>query len=226
MFHVVERRIWQRVIFIAILLGVAVGIMVTFDDQMEPVISNQLRLVGQLLGTGDRTMSGTHVVGGGGHGGMEDDSPPNGLVVEDQPVFAPAAIEHDAAPTDGLHVADHDSNDGRLAVYRLERDRNNSRYLEQLNELITTWGAKSDPVVQAEIVRLIGRAERQMQTEGLLRVQGVEDAVVVLSESEAIVVVASELSVAEVEHIGDVVARVAGIPLAHITISDGLSFPQ
>ena len=56
--------------------------------------------------------------------------------------------------------------------------------------------------------------------------QGLNDAVVVLADEEAIVVVGKELSVAEVSQIGSLVARVAGIPLEHITISDGLSYPQ
>lgn len=225
MFHVVERRIWQRIILIGLLLGTSLGIMVMYDHDIEPVISNHLRIVGQLLGTGDGTMKVTGdareietVLPDGSDERVAETEAETTQVVSVPPDWDASAVEESVSVDAG--------SSSRLSVYRLERDRNTSRYLEQLNDLITAWGEKSDPIVQNEIVRLLGRAERQMQAEGLLRVQGVDDAIVVLSDSEAIVVVGGELSVAEVSHIGGVVARVAGIPLEHITISDGLSFPQ
>lgn len=222
MFHVIERRTWQRMILIAVLLGMSVSMMVIYDGDVEPVIGNHLRLVGQLLGTGDGSANVRQDADE--HEGFASPAAAQDVseAEAEQTVFAP--MQPGEAFDDSAAAAV--SGDARLAVYRLERDRNLARYIEQLQDLVAVWGEKSDPAVQAEIVRLLGRAERQMQAEGLLRVQGLNDAVVVLADEEAIVVVGKELSVAEVSQIGSLVARVAGIPLEHITISDGLSYPQ
>lgn len=225
MFHVIDRRTWQRMILMAILLGTSVGMLVMYDEDVEPVIGHHLRLVGQLLGTGDG------FAGAGQRPEVREplDTP---TAAQDALQTETAAEQAAFAPTSpggnspGETASDVTNGDARLAVYRLERDRNLARYIEQLQDLVAVWGDKSDPVVQAEIVKLLGRAERQMQAEGLLRVHGMNDAVVVLADAEAIVVVGRELSVAEVSHIGSLVSRVAGIPLEHITISDGLSYPQ
>src|SRR5690625_3640619 len=167
------------------LLGASVGMMVMYDSDVEPVIGNQLRLVGQLLGTGGGAVK---VSGDTNEDERYDAYTQDVLEAEsaaEQTVLA-SVLPKGNVLDDSLTDA---TGDARLAVYRLERDRNISRYLEQLQDLVAVWGEKSDPAVQAEIVRLLGRAERQMQAEGLLRVQGMNDAVVVLAESEAIVVV-------------------------------------
>lgn len=105
--------------------------------------------------------------------------------------------------------------------YRLERDRARSQRTEILTEMIEDQN--SDPEVrkraQDELLKATGRIELELKAEYLIKAKDISDAVVMLSDGQADVVVkAEELSQAQAAQIGDIVTRVCGVPVQKVTI--------
>lgn len=112
---------------------------------------------------------------------------------------------------------------GFFDEYRLERDRSRAMQLEQLRQLLEAEHvAAADQETINTLLTLLERTEKELQAEGLLRARGMSDALVVVAEAGAIVVVSEPINANEAASIGDVVSRVTGVPLDRITISDGL----
>lgn len=160
-----------------------------------------------------------------------------------------SGVDADLAPTSGVgpvlvHVGPEEANPGPVDPaasahvrvepiqgsffdeYRLERDRSRSLQLEQLKELLGLGvGAVVDEQALADLMSLLERTELELQAEGLLRARGLSEALVVVADSGAIVVVTDPVTQVEAGSIGAMVAQVTGIPLDRITISDGIRLP-
>ncbi len=105
--------------------------------------------------------------------------------------------------------------------YRLDRDRVRSQQIEQLRELVNN--PKADDQTRREAgqrwLRMTDEMGREVELEGLIRSKGFEDAVVLLRDGAAVVIVkAKELTQVEVARIADMTAKVAGVKPENINI--------
>ena len=108
-------------------------------------------------------------------------------------------------------------------LYRIARDQNRSREVEIIERMLQDdrlSGEERRELLQ-RLFELVRQRELEENAEGLLVARGYSDAIVVLGQSGAEVVVADPLEREEAARVGDVVARVAGVPLDAITIVDG-----
>lgn len=206
MFHVIERRVWRRILIVGLLCVVAGALYWASNDATLSVYSESLRewLFGERLGT------------------VTAPGDPNPQVA------AASDVDEDeeaVAVLFGLGGGDDEAEEAPewgFDSFRYERDRSDARLLEELMALLQTIGAETSPEVQMEVVRLLSKVNREAHTEALLRAQGLGDALVVVTSSGAFVVVEREITQSEASQIGDIVARVAELPLDRITISDGI----
>ncbi|NMB44978.1 MAG: SpoIIIAH-like family protein [Firmicutes bacterium] len=109
-----------------------------------------------------------------------------------------------------------------FAEFRWERDRSRSRQLEVLQEIVTD-GISSEQqkeTAQGRLVAIMAGCEIEMELEGLLMAQGLPDAVVVLSETGATVMVDTVLTEEEAARIGDTISGMTGMSLEKIRIID------
>ncbi|MHB0886620.1 MAG: SpoIIIAH-like family protein [Bacillota bacterium] len=105
--------------------------------------------------------------------------------------------------------------------YRLDRDRVRSQQIEQLRELVNN--PKADDQTRREAgqrwLQLTDEMGREVELEGLIRSKGFEDAVVLVRDGAAVVIVkAKELTQVEVARIADMTAKVAGVKPENINI--------
>ncbi len=105
--------------------------------------------------------------------------------------------------------------------YRLDRDRVRSQQIEQLRELVNN--PKADDQTRREAgqrwLQMTDEMGREVELEGLIRSKGFEDAVVLLRDGAAVVIVkAKELTQVEVARIADMTAKVAGVKPENINI--------
>lgn len=112
-----------------------------------------------------------------------------------------------------------------FSEFRWERDRSRSRQLETLQTIIwdTTSSEQQKEAAQSRLVDIMAGSEVEMQLEGLLMAQGLPDAVVVLSQTGATVMVDSILTEEEAARIGDTVSGMTGMSPEKIRIIDHLS---
>ncbi len=105
--------------------------------------------------------------------------------------------------------------------YRLDRDRVRSQQTEQLRELVNN--PKADDQTRREAgqrwLKMTDEMGREVELEGLIRSKGFEDAVVLLRDGAAVVIVkAKELTQVEVARIADITAKVGGVKPENINI--------
>lgn len=111
--------------------------------------------------------------------------------------------------------------------YRLERDRLHARQMEALER------AMNDPEVaeakrwesHQRMLDMLASREREVELEYMLRARGYTDAVVAVREDYANVVVDGLLEEHDAARIGELVVRVAGVPIERIAIVDGYQGP-
>lgn len=203
----IDRIAWRRAFVVLLLLGAATFMYFSYQHT-GPVTGRSLSFVGLQ------------------HTPAE---PGEASIVEMREVpaaatheVAPAAIGPQQAVTPSVRVEPIAS--GFFDSYRLDRERAQSLQLEQLRELLSTRAGSDTAGMEEELVRLLQRMEREVQLESLLRARGLEEALVVLAEQGVIVVLSDEITQSEAARIGDMVHRVAGVSLEHITISDGVAY--
>lgn len=111
--------------------------------------------------------------------------------------------------------------------YRLERDRTRSVQVEMLQAALgeTDLAEEQRSQITAELMAVIKRSEREMQTEALLRARGFADAVVVTTDNGATAVVPAVLTREDAAVVGDLVARNIGVAIDRVTIIDGATGP-
>lgn len=112
-----------------------------------------------------------------------------------------------------------------FAEFRWERDRSRSRQLEVLQGIINSSdsSAEQKEAAQNRLLQIMANCEAETRVETLLMTRGFPDAVVVLSESGANIVVDSVLTAEEAAAIGEVVRSITGLSLDKIRIIDGRS---
>lgn len=108
-----------------------------------------------------------------------------------------------------------------FAEARLERDRVRSRRIELLEEISHSEDSTQESKTRAEqdLVSLTSRMEKEARAEALIRAKGFKDALVYINDNSCDVIVAtSGLTAVIASQIGDIVSRIAGIPLDRISI--------
>ena len=113
----------------------------------------------------------------------------------------------------------------KFAEYRIEREKVRSQKLDLLHSMLNDAGL--DPnrsqELQYELIGIMNNIAKETELENLLRVNGYLDAVVLIDNDSATIVVPVTLSGLEVEMIGDLVHRLTNIRLDRITIIDELT---
>lgn len=107
--------------------------------------------------------------------------------------------------------------------YRLERDRSRASQIELLRATLNdkTLSESRRDQLTADLFSLLKRGEKELQAETLLKAKGYSDAVVVMNESGANVVVPQVLERTDAAQVGELVSRAAEVDVAQITIIDG-----
>lgn len=118
-------------------------------------------------------------------------------------------------------------NEVRFDAFRIERSQGRSQRIEALEESLKDEGLPSSvrEEMRRELLALVEQAELEREIEGLLVARGLSDAVVVLKAKAAEVVVSDVLDRNEAAQVGDLVARLGGVPLEGIVIVDGAATP-
>ena len=109
-----------------------------------------------------------------------------------------------------------------FAEFRWNRDRSRSRQLEAMQDIMadTTSSEEQKASAQARLMDIMSSSEIENELEGLLMAQGLPDAVVVLGETGATVMVDTVLTEEEAARIGDTVNDMTGVTLEKIRIID------
>ncbi len=113
----------------------------------------------------------------------------------------------------------------KFSEYRMERERVRSRQLEILETVVNDSSANEQrrQQAQSDLIALIGLMAKETEIENLLRAKGYIDAITILMENAATVVVPVTLAMAEATQIGELVNRITGVRLERITIVDELT---
>ena len=108
-------------------------------------------------------------------------------------------------------------------LVRIARLQGRSRRIETLEEALTRkdLSEAAREAIQRELLSLVELDEIERQAEGLIIARGLSDALVVIGEQGAEVIVPDVIDPETAGRIGDVVARLAGVPLERIVIVDG-----
>jgi stage III sporulation protein AH len=111
--------------------------------------------------------------------------------------------------------------EGFVVSYRFERERNRSKQVEMLQDLINNANVSSAVKQEAEkkILGITSQMEQEMKLENLLLAKGYPEAVAaVQAEAVTIIVKNSLLGNADVANIADLVSRTTGHHLEQISI--------
>ncbi len=113
----------------------------------------------------------------------------------------------------------------KFAEYRIEREKARSRRLELLENNLdnSELSQKYREELQDELLNLLGNAANETEIENLLKANGYLDAVTLIENQSATVVVPVTLTKEEAVIIGDLVHRITGIQLERITIVDEMT---
>lgn len=117
-----------------------------------------------------------------------------------------------------------DLNEGEtfFIEYRLERERVRSRQLDILQQTINNPNVSDDTKLEAEerVLELQQTMELELMVENSIKAQGFDDAIFIMQEHGALVVVAgTELSREEISLLAQTAARSVGLSPAEITVS-------
>lgn len=109
-----------------------------------------------------------------------------------------------------------------LDEYKVERERIRSRQVEFLEKVVldSTVPEERRRQAQAELIKLFNATRRELEVENVLGAQGFDEAVAVLGDRDATVIVSAPLGASQAARIGDSVARVAGIDRVAVNIVD------
>lgn len=134
-----------------------------------------------------------------------------------------SAVERERVDEKSPQILLAQTSTGYFHEYRIERDKTRSMQIE----LLQVAAAEKDisevrkAQLTAELMTLLKRSEREMQAESLLRAKGFSDAVVVLADNTASVVLPDVIDQTDAALVGELVARLAEVALERITIIDG-----
>lgn len=113
----------------------------------------------------------------------------------------------------------------KFVEYRIERERIRSQKLDLLQSMLEDGELDADRrmELQGELIKAVDIIAKETELENLLRVNGFLDAVVLIENDTATVVVPVTLSGMEAEMIGELVHRLTNIRFDRITIIDELA---
>lgn len=139
------------------------------------------------------------------------------------PVEAPALEPKRIDVTDALPVeaVAGKAQGNFFESYRLERGRARSQQAEWLKEIINNQNTAPEIKQQAnrELLELTRRIGLETDAEGLIKAKGYLDALVFLFDGSATVILkAPKVGQADIARIGDIVTRVAKIPVEKVSI--------
>lgn len=111
--------------------------------------------------------------------------------------------------------------------YRMERQRLRDQRLEVIQRMSEAPEATNEQrwASQNMMLDLLALQAREIELEYMLKARGYEDAIVSLQGDFANVVLPGILSERDAARIGELVARVAGVPMDRIAIVDGYEIP-
>lgn len=135
-----------------------------------------------------------------------------------------AAVSTTPVPVDdGITV--HTPKVAVFAEYRMELDRVRAAQVELLQTVLQDkeLSAAQREQLNTELMQIMQRSEAELQAETLLRAKGYLDAIVVITQNGANVVVPAVLTKQDAAIIGELTARASGVPAERITIIDGAS---
>ena len=113
----------------------------------------------------------------------------------------------------------------KFVEYRIERERIRSQKLDLLQAMRADGDLDSGrrQQLQGELIQAVNDIAKETELENLLRVNGFLDAVVLIENDTATVVVPVTLSRMEAEMIGELVHRLTNIRFDRITIIDEMA---
>ncbi len=114
---------------------------------------------------------------------------------------------------------EYSPNDSLLDL-KIERDRERSREIENIQELLDKIGLSDEVRKQAEeeLWRLTQAAAKEHELENLLKAKGFTESLVTISQRLVSIVIAQKLQPAQVENIGELAAEVTAFNLEQIQI--------
>lgn len=115
---------------------------------------------------------------------------------------------------------------GLFSSYRQDRDVNRSRSLEALQEIVNNKNTSQTTrdEAQKQIIKLTETNQKELILENLIKAKGFQDAVVLIDNNTANVIVqADKLSEQEVAKIQDVVLQQTGFSLDNIKIMNRMN---
>jgi len=129
--------------------------------------------------------------------------------------------------TNGDDSADWEiDNKGKFfAEYRLERERVRSREIDMLQQLINNPNVTSESKKEAEekLLKLQELIELELLVESAIRAQNIDNAILIMQEEAALVIVdAKELSSEQILLIAEIAAQSTGLRSSQIKISNQL----
>ena len=108
-----------------------------------------------------------------------------------------------------------------FARYRLDRARTRSQQMELYTRMLsdTGLGTETREQAQKELMVLAAQEEKETAVENLLRARGYDEALVILDQRGATVVIPDQVMTKEkAAQIGELVRRITGVPLDSISI--------
>ena len=132
--------------------------------------------------------------------------------------------EGEDVETIGQDPADWVPNGGKefFVEYRLERERVRSQELDLLQQMVNNPNVteESKKSAEARILELQALMETELLVENAIKAQGYENAILIVQQDGAIVIVdAPELSSAEIRLIAQIAAQSTGFRASQISIS-------
>jgi len=118
---------------------------------------------------------------------------------------------------------DIDQKNAFFVEYRLERERVRSKELDVLQQMINNPNVTTESKVDAEkkLLELQGLMELEMLVENAIKAQGFKNAILIMQQDGAMVIVNSaELSSQQILLIAEIAAQSTGLRASQITISN------
>lgn len=236
-FIVVGRRTWRWTLTLAILLGLGTWAFLG-DPTRPPLTGEEIRAAwegvrswvlarwpggsedGAQLASAPSPQPGEAVTATATQAASAGGEAASLAAVEAVPVVAQAP----ASLPGNVNVTQLPAGTG-YDLFRLDRARVRSERIELLRQVLddTTASEGRRAEAQQALLAELEQLEQELAIENLLRIQGYEGAVAVLSRQGVEVVLPQVLDAEQASRIGGLVANVAGVGVQEVTLRDGLT---
>lgn len=198
----VRKEMWQRLLalLVVIALGGVIYVLSMIDAPRETA-TIEMRLIDRADSTGGDRSTEPH----------ERSAEASGVAsttVDDPALEAAVPVMATARPFD---------------QYRIARLQGRSRQIEYLQSVLSDQSLSPHDRAEfaAALFDLVELAERERGAEGLLVARGLRDAIVYLNKDSAEVILLDPITNVDAQRVGELVARIGGVPMERITIIDG-----